>query len=68
MDTSLYVHNLNVKLVPLGTDALHPVDDVMQNVKPTSPSPSSLTSISKSRSANATDESDQGAIVNINFF
>ena len=68
MNTSLYVLNLNSKLVPLGTDALHPVDNAFQDVKPISPSPSSSTSISESRSTNVRDEGDQGAIVTIKFF
>ena len=66
-NTSLYVLNLNVKLVPLGTDAPHPIDDVVRNVKPTSPSASFSTSTCATGSASARDEGDQGAIVTIKF-
>ena len=73
-NASLYVLNLNIKLIPPGTDSLNPVDDVMQNMKPSSSSsisPSATHSTSKKTStrasANARDEGDHGATVTIKF-
>jgi Raffinose synthase or seed imbibition protein Sip1 len=67
-NSSLYVLNLNVKLISLRTDVPHSVDDVVQNMKYTSPSASTSTSTCASESGSARDEGDQGAIVTINFF
>ena len=64
---SLYVLNLNVKLIPLKTDVPRSVDDVTQNVEPASSSASTSTSTCASGSGGARDEGDQGAIVTINF-
>ena len=65
--SSLYVLNLNVKLIPLGTDLPRSVDDVIQNVEPASSCASTSTSTCASGSGGARDEGDQGAIVTLNF-